>query len=40
MLNEMQRQQAALSKLKAQNAALQARLARLEQTRVKAVASR
>jgi hypothetical protein len=32
MLNEMQHQQAALTELKTQNAALQARLERLEQT--------
>jgi hypothetical protein len=47
MLNEMQRQrdevqhqQAALNALKAQNAALQARLERLEQSRTKTLASR
>jgi hypothetical protein len=40
MLNEMQHQRAALNTLKAQNAALQARLERLEQSRTKTLASR
>jgi hypothetical protein len=40
MLNEMQRQQAVLAELTAQNEALQARLERLEHARTKTLASR